>query len=236
MTVGGTVKEQVEAVRERIAAAALKVGRDPEEVLLVAVAKTFPVVRIREAIAAGVIDIGESRVQEARVKIAELDTPCRWHLVGHLQTNKAKLATLLFDWIHSLDSLRLAQALEKEASALGKWVRVLIEVNLGREENKSGVLEEEVFSLLEAVGSLPHLHIGGLMAMPPFHPDPEAVRPYFRRLWKLREEAVSRFPELPFIHLSMGMSHDFEVAVQEGATMVRVGTAIFGPRPVALER
>jgi len=226
-----TIKERVEAVRERIAAAALQAGRDPGEILLVAVAKTFPVARIREAIAAGVIDIGENRVQEARVKIAELDTPCRWHLVGHLQTNKAKLAALYFDWIHSLDSLRLAQALEKEGSALGKKVQVLMEVNFGREEQKSGVLEEEVFFLLEAVGSLPHLRIEGLMAIPPFHPDPEAVRPYFHRLWKLREEAILRFPELPLSHLSMGMSHDFEVAVQEGATMVRVGTAVFGPRP-----
>lgn len=225
-----TIKERVEAVRERIAAAALQAGRDPGEVLLVAVAKAFPVGVIREAIAAGVTDIGENRVQEARGKIAQLDTLCRWHLVGHLQTNKAKLAARLFDWIHSLDSLRLAHALEREGSALGKRVRVLIEVNLGREGQKSGVSEEELFPLLEAVGSLPHLQIGGLMAIPPLHPDPEAGRPYFRRLWELKEEAASRFPLLPLFHLSMGMSHDFEVAVQEGATIVRIGTAIFGER------
>ncbi len=230
MTVGGTVKERVEAVRERITAAALQAGRDPGEILVVAVTKTFSVDVIREAIAAGITDIGESRVQEARAKIAELDTPCRWHLVGHLQTNKAKLAASLFEWVHSLDSLRLAQALEREGSLLGRRVRILVEVNLGREEQKSGVLEEELFPLLEAVGSLPHLSIEGLMAIPPFHPDPEAVRPYFRRLWRLKEEAISRFPELPLFHLSMGMSHDFEVAVQEGATMVRIGTAIFGAR------
>jgi hypothetical protein len=231
LAAGGTIKERVESVRERIAAAALRVGRDPGEVLVVAVAKGFPAFTIAEAIAAGISDIGENRVQEAKAKIAEINTPCRWHMVGHLQTNKARLAVRLFDWIHSLDSWKLAQDLDKAGSTLGKRVRTLIEVNVAEEPTKSGVTAVELFPLLEQVRSLPHLSIEGLMAMPPFDPDPDRIRPYFRRLTRLREEAASRFPELGLRQLSMGMSHDFEAAVEEGATMVRIGTAIFGPRP-----
>jgi pyridoxal phosphate enzyme (YggS family) len=226
-----TIKERVESVRERIAAAALRVGRDPGEVLVVAVAKSFPATAIEEAIAAGISDIGENRVQEAKAKIAEIHAPCRWHMVGHLQTNKARLAVRLFDWIHSLDSRKLALELDNAGSILSKQVRTLVEVNLAEEPTKTGVTEVELFPLLEKVGSLPHLSIQGLMAMPPFDPDPNGVRPYFRRLTRLREEASRRFPELSLRHLSMGMSHDFEVAVEEQATMVRIGTAIFGHRP-----
>jgi pyridoxal phosphate enzyme (YggS family) len=152
-------------------------------------------------------------------------------MVGHLQTNKARLAVRLFEWIHSLDSWRLAQELDKAGSTLGKRVRTLVEVNVADEPTKTGVTAIELLPLLERVGSLPHLSIEGLMAMPPFDPDPDRVRPYFRRLTRLREEAASRFPELSLRHLSMGMSHDFELAVEEGATMVRIGTAIFGARP-----
>ena len=226
-----TIKERVENVRERIATAALRVDRDPGEILLVAVAKTFPALAVAEAIAAGINDIGENRVQEARTKIVEVDAPCQWHMVGHLQTNKARLAVRLFDWIQSLDSLKLAQELEKAGAGLGKRVRTLIEVNLGQEPSKTGVTEVELFPLLESAGSLKHLSIEGLMAMPPYDPDPENVRPYFRRLRALRDEASSRFPQFDLSHLSMGMSHDFEVAVEEGATMVRIGTTIFGERP-----
>jgi pyridoxal phosphate enzyme (YggS family) len=226
-----TIKERVETVRARIAAAALRVGRDPGDVLVVAVAKGFPVSTVEEAITAGISDIGENRVQEAKAKMAEITAPCRWHMVGHLQTNKARLAVRLFDWIHSLDSWKLALELDNAGSALGKQVRTLVEVNLAEEPTKTGVTELEFFPLLEKLGSPPHLSIQGLMAMPPFDPDPERIRPYFRRLTRLREEAASRFPELSLRHLSMGMSHDFEVAVEEGATMVRIGTAIFGPRP-----
>ncbi|MFQ5881158.1 MAG: YggS family pyridoxal phosphate-dependent enzyme [Candidatus Methylomirabilales bacterium] len=227
-----TIKERVEIVRGRIAAAALRVGRNPGEVLLVAVAKTFPVSAIQEAIAAGISDIGENRVQEAKAKIVELNAPCRWHMVGHLQTNKVRLAVRLFDWIQSLDSLKLAWELEKEGARTGRRVGALVEVNLGQEPSKSGMAETELFSFLEQAGSLPHLSIEGLMVMPPYDPNPEGVRPYFGRLWRLREEAASRFPQLALSHLSMGMSHDFEVAVEEGATMVRVGTALFGARGV----
>lgn len=226
-----TIKERVESVRERVAAAALRVGRDPGEVLVVAVAKTFPVSAVQEVIASGIGDIGENRVQEAKAKIAEIDAPSCWHMVGHLQTNKARAAVQLFDWIQSLDSLKLAQELEKGGAGFGKRVRVLVEVNLAREPSKSGVTETELFSLLERAGSMPHLSIEGLMAMPPFDPKPERIRPYFQRLRSLRNEAALRFPELAIRHLSMGMSHDFEVAVEEGASIVRIGTAIFGPRP-----
>ena len=225
------IKERVEGIRERIAAAALRAGRDPGEVLVVAVGKTFPASAIREAIAAGINDIGENRIQEARAKIPEIDAPCRWHMVGHLQTNKVRLALRLFDWIQSLDSLRLAQELEKVGSDLGKQVRALVEVNLAQEQSKTGVAEGELFPLLERAGSFPHVRIEGLMAMPPYEPTPEAVRPFFQQLCRLRDEAGTRFPHLTLTHLSMGMSHDFEVAVEEGATMVRIGTAIFGERP-----
>lgn len=227
-----TIKERVESVRERIAMAALRAGRDPEEVCLVAVAKTFPASAVEQVIAAGVNDVGENRVQEAKAKIPEVKAPCHWHMVGHLQTNKAQLAVRLFDWIQSLDSMKLAQELEKAGSSLGKRVRTLIEVNLAQEPTKSGVTEAELFSLLDQAAALPSLSIEGLMGMPPYDPDPEAVRPYFGRLRRLRDDAASRFPRLALSHLSMGMSHDFEVAVEEGATIVRIGVAIFGERPL----
>lgn len=226
------VKERLEEVKRRMAEAALRAGRDPGEVQLVAVSKMVPVPRIREAIQAGVAILGENRVQEARAKIAELEGLARWHLVGHLQTNKAKLAVRLFDLIHSLDSLHLAQELEKCGRALGKPVEVLVQVKLSEEETKSGLAEEEVLPLLLALENLPSVRVQGLMVFPPYFPDPEAVRPYFRRLRelqdRLREEALPENVKLH--HLSMGMSHDFEVAIEEGATLVRIGTAIFGPR------
>jgi len=212
--------------------AALRAGRDPEEVCLVAVAKTFPASAVEQVIAAGVNDVGENRVQEAKAKIPEVKAPCHWHMVGHLQTNKAQLAVRLFDWIQSLDSMKLAQELEKAGSSLGKRVRTLIEVNLAQEPTKSGVTEAELFSLLDQAAALSNLSIEGLMGMPPYDPDPEAVRPYFGRLRRLRDDAASRFPRLALSHLSMGMSHDFEVAVEEGATIVRIGAAIFGERPL----
>ncbi len=227
-----TIKERVESVRERIAMAALRAGRDPEEVCLVAVAKTFPASAVERVIAAGVNDIGENRVQEAKAKIPEVKTPCHWHMVGHLQTNKAQLAVRLFDWIQSLDSMKLAQELDKSGARLGRRVRTLVEVNLAQEPTKSGVTEAELFSLLDQAAALSNLSIEGLMAMPPFASDPEAVRPYFGRLRRLRDDAASRFPHLALSHLSMGMSHDFEVAVEEGATIVRIGAAIFGERPL----
>ena len=225
---GDTLSDRVLRVRERIGAAARRAGREASSVTLVAVSKTMPVEVIRQALAAGVTIFGENRVQEAQGKIAALTGQGSWHLVGHLQTNKAKLAVQLFDLIHSLDSLKLAEALNRHAAQAGKSARCLVEVNLGSEESKSGTTEEGVRPLLEAASSLSCLAIEGLMAIPPFLSDPEEIRPYFRRLRTLRD-ALAR-EGFRLAELSMGMTHDFEVAIQEGATMVRIGTAIFGPR------
>lgn len=227
------IGERVGAVRERIAAAAARAGRDPAAVTLVAVSKAFPPGAIRAAAAAGVTDIGENRVQEAIPKIEAIGPAVRWHLVGHLQTNKAGKAVRHFDWIQSLDSLRLAEALEKGAEAVGRDAAlVLVEVNLGEEAGKTGVREADLFPLLRALAPFRRVRVEGLMAIPPFVEDAEAVRPAFARLRVLAEKARAEgLPHVRMTHLSMGMSHDFEVAVQEGATMVRVGTAIFGPRP-----
>jgi hypothetical protein len=197
-------------------------------VTLVAVSKTMPAAAIREAVSAGVKILGENRVQEAREKIEALPGAAEWHLIGHLQTNKAKLAVGLFDCIHSLDSVRLAQELGRHAEEAGRRLRCLVEVNLGEEAQKSGVDVAEVRPLLEAARRLPQLSVQGLMTIPPFLPDPESVRPFFRRLRDLRDRLESEGWTLP--DLSMGMSHDFEVAIEEGATLVRIGTAIFGSR------
>jgi hypothetical protein len=227
--VSETIRDRLLRVQERIRAAASRAGRDASSVSLVAVSKAMPVDVIRQAVEAGVTILGENRVQEARDKIAVLPGVSTWHLVGHLQTNKAKLAVELFQLIHSLDSLRLARALDRQGEQAARPVRCLIEVNLGGEESKSGMTEDGVRPLLEAAADLHHLRIEGLMALPPFLPDPEQVRPYFRRLRTLRDKL--RDEGFPLADLSMGMTHDFEVAIEEGATMVRIGTAIFGPRP-----
>jgi pyridoxal phosphate enzyme (YggS family) len=179
--------------------------------------------RIRLAIAAGVAALGENRVQEAREKIEALGRPVPWHLIGSLQTNKAKDAARLFDWIHSVDRLELARELSRRAHGAERTLDVLLQVNLGDEPQKGGVAPAEVKGLREAMAGLPGLRVRGLMAIPPVTESPERTRPYFRRLRELRDE-------LGLEHLSMGMSADFEVAIEEGATMVRVGTAIFGPR------
>jgi len=227
------IKERLEDVRSRMAEAALRAGRDPGETQLVAVSKTVPVEKVREAIEAGVTILGENRVQEARAKIAQLHGLACWHLVGHLQTNKAKLAASLFDLIHSLDSLHLARELNRAGQALGRPVEALIQVKLAEEGTKSGLPEEEIPLLLKTLADLPFVSVKGLMLLPPYCPDQEAVRPYFSRLRALRDRL--RQEDLPqnvqLQHLSMGMSHDFEAAIEEGATLVRIGTAIFGPRP-----
>jgi pyridoxal phosphate enzyme (YggS family) len=224
-----TIRDRFLRVQDRIHAATVRAGRDASSVTLVAVSKAIPVDAIRQAVEAGVTILGENRVQEARDKIAVLPGLSTWHLVGHLQTNKARLAVQLFDLIHSLDSLKLAQALDRYGQELAKPVRCLIEVNLGGEESKSGMTEDGVRPLLEAAAGFRHLRIEGLMALPPFLPDPEQIRPFFRRLRTLRDKL--RDEGFPLGELSMGMTHDFEVAIEEGATLVRIGTAIFGPRP-----
>jgi pyridoxal phosphate enzyme (YggS family) len=224
-----TLRDRLLRVRDRIGAAAARAGRDPSSITLVAVSKTMPVEVIREGLTAGITILGENRVQEARDKIASLPGLATWHLVGHLQTNKAKLAVDLFELIHSLDSLKLAEALDRHGREAAKVVRCLVEANLGGEESKSGTTEEGVRPLLEAAARLPHVKIEGLMTIPPFLPEPEQVRPFFRRLRNLRNKLAGE--GFPLAELSMGMTHDFEVAIEEGATMVRVGTAIFGARP-----
>ena len=207
-------------------------GRRPDEVRLVAVSKTVPVERIREAYESGLREFGENRVQEAEAKRAALsDLSVAWHLMGHLQTNKARLARELFHWVHSVDSLRVAQKLDQAAVSSGDKLPVLLQVNLDEEPTKFGTREAEVMSLVEQIGRLATLELRGLMILPPFFEDPEQARPYFRRLRELARSIASRnFPGVSIEDLSMGMSHDFEVAIEEGATIIRVGTAIFGPR------
>ena len=226
------LKDNIARVQERIAEACRRAGRRPEDVKLVAVSKTVPPDRIRAAYDAGLRDFGENRVQEANAKRAALsDLTVTWHLVGHLQTNKAKLARELFHCVHSLDSLRLAQKLDEAAVCSGDRLPVLIEVNLGEEQTKSGVREQDMLPLAEQVSRLATIELRGLMVLPPFFEDPEQARPFFRRLRELARTIESAsLPGVSMRELSMGMSHDFEVAIEEGATMVRVGTAIFGRR------
>ncbi len=210
-------------VQEAVARACARAGRSPDHVLLIAVSKTMDVERVRLAIAAGVAALGENRVQEAKEKIEALGRPVPWHLIGSLQTNKAKDAARLFDWIHSVDRLELAQELSRRAPGGERTLNVLLQVNLGDEPQKGGVAAAELKRLHDAVIGLPGLTVRGLMAIPPATEQPEQARPYFRRLRELRDE-------LGLEHCSMGMSADYEVAIEEGATMVRVGTAIFGAR------
>jgi PLP dependent protein len=227
-----SIEENIARVRERLAAACQRSGRSAAEVKLVAVSKTVPVDRIRLAYEAGVRDFGENRVQEAEAKRPALsDLTATWHLIGHLQSNKARPARELFHWVHSVDSLRLAARLDKSAVCSGERLQVLLEVNLGEEVSKAGVKENEVLELARQVAGLETIELRGLMTIPPFLDDPEQVRPYFRRLRELAAKIESaNLPGVAMQDLSMGMSHDFEVAIEEGATIVRVGTAIFGER------
>ncbi len=227
------LRENIARVQERIAAACHRSGRQPQDVRLVAISKMVPPERIRQAYELGLREFGENRVQEAEAKRAALsDLTVTWHLVGHLQTNKAKLARELFHWVQSVDSLRVAQKLHQAAVCEGDKLAVLLQVNLGAEPTKSGAQQEEVMSLAEQIGRLPTLELRGLMVLPPFFEDPERARPFFRRLRESAAAIGSRnLPGVSMRDLSMGMSHDFEVAIEEGATIARIGTAIFGPRP-----
>jgi PLP dependent protein len=220
------------AIVERIAVAAAKVGRDAREVRLLAASKSQPVDSIRAALAAGVALVGENYVQEAEEKKIQLaEAKVEWHMIGHLQRNKAKLAMELFDVVESLDNFALAQELDKAAAKRSKIVRALIEVNLAGEESKTGIAKGEVAGLLEKISGLAHVRVQGLMTVPPFRENPEEVRLYFRELRELRDSLNSlHLPNVRLNELSMGMTHDFIVAIEEGATIVRVGTALFGPR------
>jgi pyridoxal phosphate enzyme (YggS family) len=228
-----SIAQNLALVRDRIAAAARRAGRQPEDIALMAVSKTFPAELIRESYDAGLRLFGENRVQEFAGKADALrDLRAEWHLIGHLQTNKAAKAVELFAAVDSVDSLRLAQKLNASAQQLGKKLKVLIEINVGGEAAKSGVASEscELEGLLSAAADLEHLEFCGLMTIPPFTDDPQEARPYFRKLRDLRDQIARRLPAANMSELSMGMSHDFEVAIEEGSTCVRVGTAIFGER------
>jgi pyridoxal phosphate enzyme (YggS family) len=230
------IADRVAAVRERIARAAERAARPPGDVRLVAISKTHPPAAVREAFAAGVRDFGENRVQEAEPKIAATadlrDSGLRWHLVGHLQSNKARRAAALFGVVQSVDSLELAERLARCGAEAGRPVRGLVQVDLAGEETKFGLPEAELLPVLEALRGREGLRVEGLMVLPPYFEDPERARPYFRRLRSLHDRAQAA-GLLEGRELSMGMSHDFEAAVEEGATIVRVGTAIFGERQAA---
>ena len=251
-----SIADNVAHIRERIAAAALRAGRQAEEVTLVAVSKTFPAERIREAYAAGVRHFGENRVQEWETKVSALADlhGATWHLVGHLQSNKARRAVELFSAVDSVDSLALAQRLDRlteerqnintevalrppaagsgqaEAQRSQRRLPILIEVRLAPEETKHGVEPADLPALVDVVLALPHLDLRGLMCIPPWCENPEDARPYFRRLRELRNAVRGAQQAAPLPVLSMGMSHDYEVAIKEGATQVRLGTALFGTR------
>jgi pyridoxal phosphate enzyme (YggS family) len=224
------IRANLAAVQARIAAAARRAGRSPESVLLVAVSKTVGIEGVRAALAAGVPALGENRVQEAREKIAALGRPVPWHLIGHLQTNKVKDALESFDLIHSVDRLPLAEALSRRAVESGRRADVLVQVNVAEEPQKGGFRTDELRAALETMAGLKGLRLRGLMTIPPLPEDPEDSRPHYRQMSKLLEAARGWGLPGEFAELSMGMSGDFEVGVEEGATIVRVGTAIFGPR------
>ncbi|MCM2269591.1 MAG: YggS family pyridoxal phosphate-dependent enzyme, partial [Thermoanaerobaculia bacterium] len=225
------VAARLAEIGDRIAAAAARAGRDRAEVRLVAASKTQPVAALAAAYEAGVRRFGENRVQEAQSKAPELPADVEWHLLGPLQSNKARPAVALFSLFHAVDRVRIARVLDAEAAAQGRRVRGLLEVNLGGEASKHGFDPETLAETAAPLAELVHLRLEGLMAIPPPTPTPEAARPYFRRLAELRARLNAR-PEWSgrLVELSMGMSDDFEVAIEEGATFVRVGTRLFGPR------
>jgi len=238
--------ENLHRLQERIARAAERAGRDPRDITLVAVSKTFPAETILAAHALGIQHFGENRVEEAAQKIPRVHhlitqspnhpitpSPITWHLVGHLQSRKVKDAVPLFDVIHSIDSVALAQKIEQHAAWLNKTIPILLEVNISGEATKYGFApepRETFFEAVRAILALPHLDVQGLMTVAPIVPQPDAARPYFRALRELREALRARFPERAWQHLSMGMTDDFEAAIAEGATMLRIGRAIFGER------
>ena len=227
------LKERLESILARIERTTLRCGRRPEDVRLVAVAKTKPADLVRQAIVAGAQIIGENYVQEAREKFETLiDLPVQWHFIGHLQTNKAKYAVRMFDLIHTVDSFKLASELDRQAYKAAKIQNILVQVNISGETTKSGVSDEETIALLKQIGALKNLRVRGLMTMPPFFDAPEKARPCFAQLRTLSQRiGQQHLTNIVMEELSMGMTGDFEVAIEEGATLVRIGTAIFGDRP-----
>ena len=226
------IAEKLKEVKENIEGAMAKRSPDKQhEVRLIAVTKNHDVQAMREAIDAGVTDIGENRIQEAKEKFATLDRDVTWHLIGHLQTNKAKQAVKIFDLIHSVDTLHLAEAINNAAAGINKVQKVLVQVNLAKEDSKSGVYVEELADLLHKVDELPNLQLMGLMCIAPNYDDVEECRPLFAKMYEIFQKVKEiTFSTANILYLSMGMTHDYEIAVEEGANMVRVGTGIFGPR------
>lgn len=228
-----SIYDNITDVRRVISRGAIKAGRSPDEVQLIVVTKTVGAAAMREAVESGIRALGENRVQEAKKKILSdeiqaMPEKLQWHLIGFLQKNKVKDAVQLFEVIHSVDSIELAEELDRQAEKIGKIQRILVQVKLSAEETKSGVIEKGLPELLRKITQLKHLRLEGLMTIPPYLENVRDVIPYFRRLRELRDEAEKDGFTLP--ELSMGMSHDYEAAIEEGATMVRIGTAIFGER------
>lgn len=225
------IVSNVMGIRQRMAAAAERCGRNHEDINLMAVSKTVPPERVHEAIKAGITWFGENYVQEAREKIPAVGQNVSWHMIGHLQTNKVKYVVHLFDWIHSVDRIELARELDKRAAQNQRTLKVLLEVNVSGEVSKNGVEPSRVPELVRQISLMPNLDVQGLMTMPPFFENPEDARPYFIALRELRDKIASEnIPGIQMKELSMGMTGDFEVAIEEGATIIRVGRAIFGER------
>ncbi|MDP3113003.1 MAG: YggS family pyridoxal phosphate-dependent enzyme [Thermodesulfovibrionales bacterium] len=225
--------ENISSIYKRMSHAAMRAGRNPEDIKLIAVTKTVSIERVKQAVDAGLRIFGESRVQEAQKKVMSTELKAMseslsWHLIGHLQKNKAKVAVELFDLIHSVDSAELAEAINKYAEKLGKTQEILVQVKLSSEAAKHGIIKDNLINLLDGIKKMKHLKVKGLMTIPPYFDEPGMARPYFKETRRLRDEAEMDGFKLP--ELSMGMTNDFEVAIEEGATMVRIGTAIFGDR------
>ncbi len=226
------IKTRFLAVKNEISEIAGKCGRNPDDIMLVAVSKRHNCELIEAGIDAGIENLGENYVKEAVEKIETIgNKPVSWHFIGHLQSNKAKQAVKYFDWIHSVDSVKLAREIDKYAGKINKIQNILIQINISDEKTKSGAAEEDALSLAEQIGKLSNINLQGLMGMPPFYDDPEKARPYFAKLASIRKTINKENTSgLNLTHLSMGMSGDFKIAIEEGSTMVRIGTAIFGPR------
>jgi pyridoxal phosphate enzyme (YggS family) len=230
-----SLADNLAAIQQRIAAASARSGRDPDAVTLLAVTKSQPPEVVRQAADCGQILFGENKIQEAKSKIPLCPGRLRWHFIGHLQSNKCRDAVELFEMIQSVDSLSLAQDISKRAEQASKTMPVLLEVNVAGEASKFGYPPEKLLAELKQINTLPRIEIQGLMAVPPWSPEAEKSRPHFRRLRELKQEC-EQVLGAPLLHLSMGMSGDFEVAIEEGATLVRIGTALFGLRPPAGKR
>jgi pyridoxal phosphate enzyme (YggS family) len=226
------IKDNLEKINKQITDTAMSCGRQPDTIQLIAVSKRKPVESIMEAIKAGVTHLGENYIQEAieKIDIIGKDSAC-WHFIGHLQSNKAKFAVNYFEYIHTVDTLKLAKEINKQAKKINKIQNILLQVNIGEEETKSGAGIEEAVELANQISALENVSLQGLMGMPPYFSDPEQARIYFKKMAAIKKEIIAhQFKNVAMNHLSMGMSNDFKVAIEEGSTMVRVGTSIFGRR------